>query len=87
MRFVTLLATTLLTNIATFSTATTPDNSVGTINFCDEPNLGGECSTSYIVAEQCTLIPDSNAKGDGGSSYQVSLFLPKIMYKHVLIRF
>ena len=45
------------------------------ITFCNELDLGQPCITETIDwdVDQCKLIPDSNAKGDNGSSLQVRL--------------
>ena len=42
------------------------------MRFCNEVNLGGPCVDLPLNPDQkvCQLIPDSNAKGDKGSSYE-----------------
>ena len=45
---------------------------VGVIRFCDELDMQGECFYANTTYSSSVLIPDSNAKGDGGSSFTVS---------------
>lgn len=49
----------------------------GNITFCNEPDGGPPCVTEDLVWETgCRKIPDSNAKGDVGSSIKVGSPLP-----------
>lgn len=43
----------------------------GSIMFCNEKQRGGPCITEKVVYDECVPIPDSNAKGDEGSSFDV----------------
>lgn len=46
----------------------------GWVKFCNEKDLKGSCNTELIgPGAGCRLVPDSNAKGDKGSSVDVSL--------------
>lgn len=59
-----LLATPLATSAATSKYG-------GTFEFCNGNNLVGPCVTQSFNYGTCYLVPDSNAKGDAGSSFQV----------------
>lgn len=46
------------------------DSPHGTIVFCNEANYMGDCSANMNFDwRSCYVLPDSNAKGDKGSSY------------------
>ena len=45
---------------------------LATITFCNDKDLKGDCITEEIdLKKLCNKLPDSNAKGDKGSSVKV----------------
>lgn len=44
----------------------------GSITFCNDADMQGDCQTVDIVWKDCFLIPDPVNKADSGSSYKVS---------------
>ena len=42
--------------------------SLSTVLFCEEKDLKGDCQQVTVEPDECHKIPDSNAKGDKGSS-------------------
>lgn len=74
----------LLCSVLSISSVLAAD---GTITFCNEPNYQGNCTPPLVFDwNKCFHIPDSNAKGDKGSSYKVrfifrySLFFPSFFF-------
>lgn len=53
------------------------------IHFFDEANYSGDYETRTVEVDACKAIPDSNVRGDCGSSVYVSR-LPSHVYVRIL---
>lgn len=52
------------------------------VKWCNEKKLGEPCITEAVKFNECTAIPDSNAKGDAGSSYEVRTYYTSFSSLH-----